>query len=79
MPANIRTYAEESTPDTQGIDARTTAFMESLRARVASKDEKQRLEWEKATKAAARRKTRPVVEKAEPDDGGAEVDDDSEA
>jgi hypothetical protein len=52
----IKPFSEESSDLPVTSDARTTDFMDVLRARVAASDEKQQQKWVKATKPAAPRK-----------------------
>jgi hypothetical protein len=56
MPLDIRPFSEEISSDSASSDARTSTFMDDLRARVAAEDEKQRQKWAKAAKPAATRK-----------------------
>ena len=56
MPLEIRPYNEESSDESVSADQRTTTFMDDLRARVATEDEKQRQKWAKSTKPAAPKK-----------------------
>ncbi|MEO8606771.1 MAG: hypothetical protein ABI690_02740 [Chloroflexota bacterium] len=56
MPLEIRPFNEEASNESVNSDARTSTFMDELRARVAAEDEKQRQKWTKSTKPAVARK-----------------------
>jgi hypothetical protein len=56
LSIEIRPFSEESSDLPVTSDARTTDFMDVLRARVAASDEKQHQKWAKAIKPAAPRK-----------------------
>jgi hypothetical protein len=50
MALNIRPFNAEASTMPADDDSRTTTFMDGLRTRVASSDEKQRKQWEKSVK-----------------------------